>query len=168
MREIRPPGRIKLIIGLLSRDSELFKNARVLLESLYGRVDFESEIINFTHTTYYNEELGDSLKRKFLSFEKSPGLENIYKIKLKTNLLEGRFAHHGRRRINIDPGYLDLSKLVLFSTKDYSHRVHLAKGIFAEVTLYYKNKTYNPWPWTYPDYGTRAYIDIFNTIRKLV
>ena len=168
MGEIRPLGRVKLIVWLLSRDSELFKNTRALLESLYGRVDFESEIINFTHTAYYKEELGDNLKRKFLSFEKSLGLENIYKVKLKTNLLEGRFTHHGRRRINIDPGYLDLSKLVLFSTKDYSHRVHLAKGIFAEVTLYYKNKTYNPWPWTYPDYGTRAYIDIFNTIRKLV
>ena len=29
----------------------------------------------------------------------------------------------------------------LFSTKDYSHRIFLNKGIFAEVTLYYKDRT---------------------------
>ncbi|MFN3467301.1 MAG: DUF4416 family protein, partial [Candidatus Brocadiales bacterium] len=41
------------------------------------------------------------------------------------------------RPVNIDPGYLTSSKLVLASTNDYSHRIYLKKGIYAEVTLRY-------------------------------
>jgi hypothetical protein len=71
------------------------------------------------------------------------------------------------RSVNIDPGYLDLAKLVLFSTKDYTHRIHVGKGIFAEVTLYFQDDSFNAWPWTYPDYKTKEYIGIFNTIRGI-
>ena len=71
------------------------------------------------------------------------------------------------RIINIDPGYLDLSKLILASTKDYKHRIYLTKGIYAEVTLFYQDKTFCPWEWTYPDYKTGEYIEIFNRIRQI-
>ncbi len=136
------------------------------LEKKFGSVDYESESLAFDNTDYYSQELGENLKRKFLSFERLMDLKNAYRIKLWTNAIEGKFLKSGKRRVNIDPGYLDLSKLVLFSTKDYSHRVYLGKGIFAEVTLFYKDKTFNPWPWTYPDYKTKDYIDIFNAIRE--
>jgi Domain of unknown function (DUF4416) len=111
--------------------------------------------------------MGNNLKRKFLSFQKLFDLKDIYKVKLKTNMLERRLLKLGRRSVNIDPGYLDLAKLVLFSTKDYTHRIYLNKGIFAEATLFYKDKRFNAWPWTYPDYRSEAYIDIFNSIREL-
>jgi len=73
----------------------------------------------------------------------------------------------GKRRINIDPGFLSLGKLILATTKDQCHRVYLGRGIFAEVTLFYKRKTFNPWPWTYLDYKSQEYIDIFNSIRAI-
>jgi hypothetical protein len=84
-----------------------------------------------------------------------------------TNALEAKLSKEGKRTVNIDPGYIDMAKLVLFSTKDYTHRLYLNKGIFAEVTLYYKDDTFNPWPWTYPDYKSSEYIAIFNHIRGL-
>jgi len=69
--------------------------------------------------------------------------------------------------VNIDPGYLDQAKLVLASTKNYVHRVYLNDGIYAELTLFFQDKSFQPWQWTYPDYRTPEYIGIFNHIREL-
>jgi hypothetical protein len=161
------PHKVKLIAGLLSADVGVMKRAEAALAGIFGRVDFESAVLDFTHSDYYAKEMGCGLKRKFVSFQRLFDLKDIYKVKLRTNLLENKFAKDGRRSVNIDPGYLDLAKLVLFSTKDYIHRIYLGKGIFAETTLFYKDKGFNAWPWTYPDYSSKAYLDIFNSIRGL-
>jgi len=161
------PHKVKLIVGLLSNDVEAIKIAEAGLVRAFGRTDFESALLDFTHSDYYLEEMGGGLKRKFLSFKEPFNLKGICKVKLKTNLLEKKLMKSGRRKVNIDPGYLDLAKLVLFSTKDYTHRIYLDKGIFAETTLFYKDKKFNAWPWTYPDYKSEAYINIFNSIREL-
>jgi hypothetical protein len=168
MGQRRPPAKVKIIAALLSADSGLFEKTKNLLEKrLRNQADYESGEMDFIHTDYYRAEMGEGLKRKFLAFKKHVPPDGLYKIKIISNLIEKSLASEGRRRVNIDPGYLDLSKLVLFSTKDYTHRVYLAKGIFAENTLFYKGGTFNPWPWTYPDYRTRDYVDIFNEIRAL-
>lgn len=167
MGSIRPVKRVQLITGLISGDVALFGKAKRCLERICGPADFESGILDFTHTDYYAEEFGSNLKRMFLGFKKLFSLDKLYTIKLKTNSLEKKFSKSGNRTINIDPGYLDISKLVLFSTKDYSHRIYTGKGIYAEVTLFYKNKRFNPWPWTYPDFKTEEYLNIFDSIREL-
>lgn len=167
MGQLRRPCKVKLFVGLLFSDKALFQKVKKILERIFGPVDFESDILEFTHTDYYAQELGGNLKRKFLSFARPVGLKNIYKVKLRTNLLEKRFSKSEKRLVNIDPGYADLSKVVLFSTKDYSHRIYLNNGIFAEATLFYKDKKFNPWPWTYPDYKSQAYVSIFNLIRDI-
>jgi len=167
---VRPQGlsdRAKLVVGLLSGNAELFLKVKNILEKAFGRVDFESGILDFKHTDYYRKELGDNLKRKFFSFERLLGIKDICKAKLRTVSIERRFSKNGRRTVNIDPGYVDLAKLVLFSTKDYSHRIYLANGIFAEVTLFFKDGAFRAWPWTYPDYKTNEYIAIFNHIRDI-
>lgn len=159
--------KVKLIVGLLSNDLEAIKKAEAMLAGAFGRTDLESAILDFTHSDYYAKEMGNNLKRKFLSFQKLFDLKDIYKVKVRTNMLERKLLKLGKRSVNIDPGYLDLAKLVLFSTKDYTHRIYLNKGIFAEATLFYKDKRFNAWPWTYPDYKSEAYINIFNSIREL-
>lgn len=160
------PHKVKLIAGLLSNDIRIIDEARDSLSAQFGKTDFESAILDFTHSDYYHDEMGDGLKRRFLSFSEPLDLKLIYRVKLETNLLEGMFSTDGRRKVNIDPGYLDLAKVVLFSTKDYIHRIYLDEGIFADATLFYRHGSFNAWPWTYPDYKTGAYIDIFNSIRK--
>jgi hypothetical protein len=81
--------------------------------------------------------------------------------------IEKRFSIANKRQINIDPGYLSLDKVVLATHKDYSHRLYLGKGIYGEVTLFFKDKTFNPFPWTYPDYRTHEYINFFNDAREI-
>ncbi len=159
--------RVKLVIGFIYLDEAFFVKAKEKLIKIFGRVDFESPVLDFNYTDYYEAETGKPLKRKFISFAKLIPIADLYRIKLYTNRLEKRFLSAAGRRVNIDPGYIDLAKLVLATTKDYAHRIYLGKGIFAEVTLSFKGSTFTPNEWTYPDYRTQAYLEAFNQIRKL-
>ena len=156
---------VKLIIGLIGGE-KLFDKVKAKLSRKFGKIDFSSEILDFNYTKYYNKEMGPDLKRQFLSFKRliSPGM--LPDIKKYTNFLEITFCDNNKKRpVNIDPGYLSLSKLVLATTKDHQHRVYLGKGIFAEVTLRFRDKTFCSWDWTYPDYCSKEYISIFNQMR---
>lgn len=163
----RKPHTVKIVAGLLSNDQEALLRAEARLKRIFGPTDYESGCFEFTHTDYYTAEMGPGLRRKFLAFRKRVPLNGISAVKRATNRIEQSLARGGRRTVNIDPGYLDLAKLVLFSTKDYAHRIYLDRGIFAEVTLHYRDGSFRPWPWTYPDYASDAYIRIFNAMRDL-
>jgi hypothetical protein len=167
MGRIVSPNPVKLVAGFIFKEDPSFQKAKKELLRKFGKIDFESETLDFCLTDYYEKEFGRGLKRKFLSFNKLIAPERLPDIKITTNRLEEKLARNKQRTINIDPGYLDLAKLVLASTKDYKHRIYLAKGIFAEITLFFQNKSFSPWEWTYPDYRTTEYISIFNNIRAL-
>ena len=158
---------VKLLVGFIFAKEEIYFKTKHILEKEFGKSDFESIILPFNHTQYYEKELGLNLKRKFLSFARLILPENLAKIKIITNRLERRLTVKNRRQINIDPGLLCLSKLILATTKNYKHRIYLTKGIYAEVTLYYQDKNFRAWDWTYPDYKTSKYIRIFNTVRTI-
>jgi hypothetical protein len=162
------PKPVKLFVGMLSNDVSLFEKLKKDIESLFGPVDMESPIWQWEHTDYYSKEMGAGLKRKFIFFQRLINPEAIAEIKLKTIELEKQYLNEsGGRRINLDPGYLELSKLVLVSTKNYSHRIYLGKGIYGEVTLTYSNNAYQPLLYTYPDFRTKEYLDIFKKVREL-
>lgn len=161
------PTKVKLIIGLISSDEELFSEIERLLARKFGQSDYLSKTLPFNLTDYYEEELGKNLKRKFISFKKLIKPDLLPQIKIFTNKIEKKFSLLNKRKINIDPGYLSPGKLILATTKDYGHRIYLEKGIFAEVTLFYKNNSFNDWQWTYPDYKTKSYIEIFNHLYKI-
>ncbi len=167
MGKIRRVLPVKLISGIITGDENNFDIVQGILSKKFGAVDYKSPIYDFNLTDYYRKEMGPSPKRQFLSFSESTAPTKLAKIKLFTNKLEKRYSKNGKRLINIDPGYVTASKLVLATTKDYSHRIYLDKGIFAEVTLYFKSGSFQPFEWTYPDYKTRDYIESFNHIREI-
>ncbi|HOW42832.1 MAG TPA: DUF4416 family protein [Candidatus Omnitrophota bacterium] len=158
---------VKLIAGFIFKQETLYLRARQQLVRRFGEIDYESAILPFTLTHYYEKEFGAALQRAFVSFKKLIPSQKLSEIKIITNRIESSFCEGRNRTVNIDPGYVDLAKLVLASTKDYVHRIHLNKGIFAEITLHYQDKSFHPWTWTYPDYQTQEYIRIFNRIREL-
>ena len=151
-----PPPPVKLVIGLLSGDLALFTQATAKLQESYGSIDVESTVFPWTTTNYYREEMGENLLRKFVAFEPLLSPEALVRIKLETNALElslsGATAPNTPRRVNLDPGYLDATKLVLASTKNQAHRIYLAQGIYAEVTLLYHHGEFHPFLYTYTDY----------------
>ncbi len=158
---------VKLFIGFIFADERIYSAAKSVLKNKFGPIDFESQLLPFNHTNYYEKELGANLKRKFISFASLIQEERLAKIKVITKRIEMRFCFQDKRKINIDPGIVTLNKVILATTKDYKHRIYLCKGIHAEVTLFYQKRAFRPWEWTYPDYKTSEYINIFNNIREI-
>jgi hypothetical protein len=169
MGEIRKHPPVKLIVGMIGVDESIFSVAEESLSAKFGVIDFQSNILHFVYTDYYIREMGSNLFRKFITLEKLIQPEEIATIKLFTNELEKEFLFPdtSRRKINLDPGYVTAAKLILASTKDHIHRIYLKDGIFVETTLRVENKSFQPWQWTYPDYRSEEYIQIFNEIRQL-
>ncbi|MCX7882134.1 MAG: DUF4416 family protein [Brevinematales bacterium] len=157
---------VKLVVGILFSDEACYRKARERLLALYGPVDYECAPFLFTFTHYYDQEMGNPIYRSFVSFEKLISIEDLVDIKLTTNGIEEEFACEGKRRVNLDPGYMQMGKFVLATTKDQKHRIYLSRGIYAEVTLHYQKKSWQSWPWTYPDYASERYKEIFLQIRE--
>ena len=157
MGSLRPPQPVKLVCSLFAGEPALLDQAREALERRFGPVDYESELLPFEHTAYYQAEFGAGLLRRILSFERLIDPADLAEIKLAANDLEARWMTEGRRRVNIDPGYISLAKLVLATTKNHGHRIYLRGGIYAEVTLRYRDGGFQVWEWTYPDYGSERY-----------
>jgi len=165
--KIKEPLPVKLIASIFTSSEELLEEAKIRMSQEFGPVDYESELLPFDHTTYYAAEFGEGLKRRFVAFERLVHPGELAEIKLLTNALEMEWAVEGKRRINIDPGYVSHAKLVLATTKNHAHRIYLGQGIYAEVTLHFRDGTFRAWPWTYPDYASSPLVAIFNQIRAL-
>ncbi len=159
---------------MLSAEPSLFDACTELLSSAYGPVDFETEIAPWTFTDYYRDEMGGGLVRKFVFFARLMDPAALADVKIYTNEIEKRMAMEGRisirRAVNLDPGYIAEAKVVLASTKDFSHRVYVGRGIYAEVTLQYRSKdrTFVALEHTYPDFRTKDSLSLFNRGRALL
>ncbi len=167
MGKTAKPLPVKLIAGLIANDPVLFTSAKKILTKLFGKIDSESAIFDFNKTDYYEKEMGKDLKRLFLSFEGLMPAGRLVRCKLLTNAIEKKLSRGLKNRaINIDPGYVSLSKLILATTKNFAHRIYAGGGIFEEITLSFKDSTFQPGEWTYPDYRSADHIAFFNEIRK--
>lgn len=158
---------VKLIVSVIYRDGQMLAKAQKSLTRMFGRAEALEMDVPFEYTDYYFEEFGDKLRRKLLCFVKPVGPEGLASVKLATNRLEGKLKRGSKRTVNIDPGYVTEAKLVLLTTKDYTHRVYIGRRIFAESTLYYRDGSFRAWPWTYPDYASADMIGYFNKVRVL-
>ncbi|MBI4329711.1 MAG: DUF4416 family protein [Chloroflexi bacterium] len=160
-----PARPVKVFAGLLTGRPSCLPQARAALEETLGPADYASEVMDFTFTGYYEEEMGVALKRQFFSFDRLETPEKLAEIKLFTNSLEEKWAENGRRLVNLDPGYLNEARVVLASTKDFAHRIYIGQGIYAEITLLFQHKRFEPLPWTYPDFRSEAYHRVLGAMR---
>ena len=158
---------VKLVVSIIFRDKEHLEYAEKRLTRLYGDVEPLVWSGPFSFTGYYCQEFGEPLFRKILCFKRLVDISSAGRTKIQTNVLEDRTRVGGKRKVNIDPGYVTEAKLVLLTTKDYSHRIHLDKGIFAETTLHYQRGKFRPWPWTYPDYASPELVSYFSAVREI-
>ncbi|MEZ5360301.1 MAG: DUF4416 family protein [Candidatus Zixiibacteriota bacterium] len=167
MGNIQEVAPVKLVCGLIYGDDETYQIVLERLEKMYGPVEFESEHSSFSHTDYYTKEMGAELTRTFISFVEPVQPDKLNAIKLATNTIEQEYTNEaGGRRINIDPGYVTMANLVLASTKDFSHRIYIGNGIYAEITLLYEDKAFRPLKWTYPDYQTDSTLSFLKRVRE--
>jgi hypothetical protein len=162
----KEPVPVKLVASLFSSEKEVVAEALKLVSAEYGKLDYISTVMPFEYTDYYREEMGWPLVRRFVSFEQLIGPAVLPDVKLFANSIENRFVTEGKRKINIDPGYLAKFHLILATGKGYAHRPYLRDGIYADITLIYRDKAFHPLEWTYPDYRSRELLDILTKIRK--
>lgn len=161
------PKDVMLFCSILFNSADSAGQAVAELKNVYGDTAFETIPLAFPYTSYYEKEMGSPLNRILMGFEAPVQRNSLPEVKNRTNTIEDKLKVHGKRTVNLDPGLLSLENICLATTKPYSHRIYLDKGIWAEVTLMYQKDSYHPLPWTYPDYASRELIDIFNTLREL-
>ena len=166
MSKPRPAESVKLLMSHIYADGNLLKSILEQLSELYGDIDFVSARMPFHYTDYYAEEMGSALERRFIFFGTLIRPESLPDVKLCTNNMEDRTSVSGKRRVNIDPGYMSQAHLILATGKGYTHRPYLRDSIYADLTLIYSGKSFQSLPWTYPDYGEKPVIEMFNRIRS--
>ncbi|MEW6108446.1 MAG: DUF4416 family protein [Nitrospirota bacterium] len=159
------------IASLFSRQ-EIFQNSLTVLKNAFGNILLVSSPLPWNFSTYYDKELGTPLLRSLVFFDTLVDSSCLSDAKILTNRIEMEFSKDGKRQINLDPGYMTLAKVVLASTKNYSHRIYLGKGIYGELSLIYSKNRFIPLSYTYRDYRDEAFLGIFmearNLLRKLV
>ena len=170
MAAIFEPDKVKLICGMISANRDLFAEVQGRLADMYGPAGIVSDVMPFDFTHYYDDQMGSPLHRKFVAFERLIDPSDLATIKRATNGLEDEFSASplaaSKRPVNLDPGYVAPSKLVLGSMKDFSHRIYLADGVYAEVTLQYHHGRWESLPWTFPDYASGRYDAFLTAVRE--
>jgi hypothetical protein len=158
---------VKLFVVTLHRDAAILESVTLELIKLFGPIDWQSEDFPFDVTDYYEKEMGSKLLRKFLSFENLIMPDEIAEIKICTNELENKYRDENRRKINLDPGYLDTYKVVLASTKFGGQKIYIGKGIYADMTLVMYKGQWEGFAWGFPDFKSRRYDEVLSKIRDL-
>ncbi|TFG90508.1 MAG: DUF4416 family protein, partial [Candidatus Atribacteria bacterium] len=181
VRDIKLVGKItfpkpaKLIMSMFTSDKNLFGQCKDILINKFGKIDMESNAQSFNFTDYYEKEFGKKLIQNLFSFSTLIRQDELAEIKRITNDLESNFIGNNikknisglKRKINLDPGYITLTKYILASTKDGPSRIYLDQGIYAEITLRFINKSFVPGDeYTYPNYKTNEYVSFLNSVRQ--
>ena len=166
MSKPQEPKPAKLVIGLFMKDRALFEPLAAELVSEFGPLDMVSPWMPFDYTTYYEQEMGTPLFRRLLAFKSLIEQLELATVKLTTNRLEDQYTRDGRRRVNIDPGYLSYERFVLASGKNFSHRIYIGHRIYADLTLIYQGGAFEKLPWTYPDYADRPILSFLEQVRS--
>ena len=169
MWEINKPKPVKLIIGILAADKNSLQAGLESTIAQFGIEDILSPVWPFTQTEYYKDQTGDNILRQFVSFDKLIDPGRLSKIKLKTNDIEEKLAKKLAllfpRPVNLDPGMIEPAKLILASTKNFSHRIYIGDNIYAELTLSYCKGEWESYKYTFPDYKETRYHEFFSGVR---
>lgn len=170
MWELTEPNPVKLMVGMLGHDEGSLAAAREILDSTLGSIDLVSGTWPFDRTSYYQDQTGTDILRQFVSFADLIDPGELADIKHRTNAIEQQLARSLARPVprpvNLDPGIIEPSKLILATTKNYSHRIYIGKKMYAEVTLVFDKGAWHPLPYTYPDYRGQPYLDFFSMVRS--
>ena len=158
------PG--KALIGVLFQKEDIYQQFLRHLETIEVEIELESEIYKFDSTDYYQEEMGSGLYRIFLSLKGLYPVEQSVSLKNETNSWENEWKEAGKRTLNLDPGYLDLHKVVLLSGKEGPQKIYLGDGIWVDLNLIRKAGRFEALPWTFPDLRESRYHSFFERVRE--
>jgi hypothetical protein len=170
MAETKPFTPAKLIVGIIASQDQAIGITEKALTAAYGPTDLRSAALPFDQTDYYEREMGKGLRRLFLSFSRLVPPESLPGIKAWSNSLETEvkkaLAGEGRV-VNIDPGILTASALIMATAKNFAHRIPLSQGVYGHLELLFSKNAVKLLPWTYPDFRQEAYQRFFLQARQV-
>jgi len=170
MWQINKPEPVKLIIGILAADKDCLTSAVKAITTEFGKSDLISDAFEFYQTDYYKDEAGENILRQFVSFTELIDPGRLASIKHKTNEIEELLAKKLDtplpRPVNLDPGIIEPSKLVLASTKNFSHRIYIGDSMYAELTLSFCKGKWNGFQYTFPDFKEDRYHGFLSKVRE--
>jgi hypothetical protein len=166
MSNPQTPKPAKLVIGVFTKNKKIIEHLALKLSGQFGQIDLVSSWLDFNYTNYYKPEMGSPLARRMFAFKPLIEQAALADIKIATNRIEQTYSTVGRRQVNVDPGYLLHERFVLASGKNFSHRIYIGLGIYADLTLIYQKGSFQKLPWTYPDYTDQAMICFLDQVRR--
>lgn len=166
MRKLLEPLPAMMLCSILFRNRDVCAGAVARLEKEFGPVEIKSPEWQFDHTDYYRQEMGSDLMRIFLVFSRRVPQDCLVHAKLACRKIEKKFMSCGSRTVNIDPGILTPERLILATCKNFTHRIYLGQGIFAEITLIATRQGLSRLEWTFPDYASAEIIEFWNITRQ--
>lgn len=142
-----------------------------VLESTFGPLEPPSPVYCFSHfSTYYDAEAGGPVWKFLVGLRELLPSDQIVSVKLAAERLQWERATPDqgrlRRRFNLDPGYVNGWQVVLSTVKNHGHRLYLGQGVFAEVSLLFREGAFHSLPWTYPDYRTPLVLTYLGRLRQ--
>lgn len=158
----------KLIVGVIYHDPAVLERGLSMLTDAFGPTDDVTEEFSFSRdfSTYYDDEIGGEGFRRIYSFETLVDPARQAEIKTLTNAMEKELSVGEDRKINLDPGFLNIGRVMLATTKPAYFRIPLADGIYTELTLFYGRGVWNKLPWTYRDYQSSLVQEFLTRVHK--
>ena len=150
-KTVKPPPVFRVCSCLTGRP-ELLAVVEAELASVFGEIALKSVPFAFDTSEYYRPELGEGLLRIWYGFRDLCAAERLVEARLTTGEIEDRLAVEGRRRVNLDPGYLDLGKLVLASLKEAPDKVYMGEGVWAHTCLQFRDGKFTAPDHSFPDF----------------
>ena len=160
------PRPARLVVSAIYRDERRFAEAVPRVEAAVGPVRAVGERLPFDRTDYYRGEMGSPLFRRFLAARRAVPRDTLAAIKVAMESIESELSEGGRRTVNLDPGMLTPESFILATGKNFTHRVYLGEGVFADLTLVYRGGGFHPLPWTYPDYASEGVRSLLRELRR--
>jgi hypothetical protein len=166
-RTVRPAPVLRVCSCLTGKPERLAEVEKVLTGA-FGEIALRSDPFPFEMSDYYSDEMGGHLERRWLCFGELFGAELLPQFRLTTGRIEERFSTHGKRRVNLDPGYLDLGKLVLASMKEAPDKIYMGEGVWAHTCLVYRAGLFSAPDHSFPDFQDGRFDDFMLRARDLL
>jgi phosphoribosylformylglycinamidine cyclo-ligase len=161
----KSPSPAALFVAVLFAPTVSYDDVCAEVTKEFGDILEASPVFPFHHSDYYTAEMGGNLQKVFFLLARLIDPAAVAGWKLHAQEVEAQYTEDGKRKINFDPGYLDASKLVLATTKNYDHRIYLGRGIYGDVQLRFRLQKFHFNDWTYPDYRAPEHIVFFEKAR---
>lgn len=159
------PTPVKYFIGILYSDTDLLDQALEQCQARLGELSTRSDPFLFDCTHYYDEEMGTPIHRLFVALDALDDPGKLARFKNICHEIEEDLAADGKRKVNLDIGYLDLHKVILASAKYNGQKIYIGEGIYADPTYVFESGQFHAVENTFPDFKNGQYDSVFLSLR---